>query len=134
MPSQQQTIEQARAKSAWEKVSAIVNETWASEYRALARSTAADILTNGLGQTLAFLRAKAKDKHEPPHWTLYKHLSDWIAKDHQGDNAWEENGLLEWLIQQDSEVYRQTTVEVMAYLNWLKRFAEATLPEREGGT
>ncbi|MCX7840110.1 MAG: type III-B CRISPR module-associated protein Cmr5, partial [Anaerolineae bacterium] len=69
MPSQQQTIEQERAKSAWEKVAPIVKEKWASEYRALARSTAADILTNGLGQTLAFLRAKAKDKHEPPHWT-----------------------------------------------------------------
>ncbi|MCX7839455.1 MAG: type III-B CRISPR module-associated protein Cmr5, partial [Anaerolineae bacterium] len=69
----------------------------------------------------------------PPHWTLYQHLSEWIGKDHQNDPQWNEDGLLEWLIQQDSETYRRTTVEVIAYLNWLKRFAEAILPEKEGG-
>jgi len=131
MPGQQQTIEQARAKSAWDKVAPLVNEPWAKEYRALVRSTAADILTNGLGQTLAFLRAKAKDKHTPPHWTLYQHLSEWITSKYVDDATFKPDGLLEWLIQQDSDVYRQTTVEVIAYLNWLKRFAEAILPEGE---
>ena len=131
MPSLQQTQEQERAKSAWEHVSKIsanmkddAGKKLAGEYRALVRSAATDILTNGLGQTLAFLLAKdkgEKGRKPTPHWALYTHISTWIP-DANSD-------LLKWLISQDSEVYRQTTVEVMAYLNWLKRFAEAELPE-----
>jgi CRISPR/Cas system CMR-associated protein Cmr5 small subunit len=32
-----------------------------------------------------------------------------------------------------SETYREATVEALAYLHWLRRFAEAVLPEPEEG-
>jgi CRISPR-associated protein Cmr5 len=127
MASLQQTEEQRRAKSAWACVRQVKNELGekrAGEYRALVRSAATDILTNGLGQTLAFLLAKDKNdkgKHTTPHWALYTHLSAWIPES--------KSDLLNWLTEQGSDVYRQTTVEVIAYLNWLKRFAEADLTE-----
>jgi CRISPR-associated protein Cmr5 len=122
MASVQQTQEQARVAEAWHQVrDQVKNQAWAGNYRALVRSAATDILTNGLGQTLAFLLAKAKGKKDNEHWQLYAHLSAWIKESN--------TDLLQYLVGKDSEVYRQTTVEVMAYLNWLKRFAEAELPE-----
>ena len=139
MASLQQTQEQRRAKAAWDCVHHEVKEKhdqkWAGEYRALVRSAATDVLTNGLGQTLAFLLSKAKGKHDTPHGALYTHLSNWIANPYPDDASakprFEQDKLLEWLIdpKQGSDVYRQITVEVIAYLNWLKRFAEAELPE-----
>jgi CRISPR-associated protein Cmr5 len=137
MASLIQTVEQQRAAEAWKRVHDEVKpKEWAGEYRALVRGAATDILTSGLGQTLAFLRAKDKGTHSSSHWTLYTHLSEWVGRPsaHGGERPFETNQLLEWLIdpKQGSDVYRQVTVEVMAYLNWLKRFAEAELPEPKG--
>lgn len=135
MASLQQTQEQERAAAAWKRISEQVKgTTWAGEYRTLVRSATTDILTNGLGQTLAFLLAKDKGaKGNPlnPHWALSTHLAGWIAnRDGRDANPKFSNvSLLKWLTGEGSDVYRQTTVEVIAYLNWLKRFAEAELPE-----
>ena len=59
--SQQRTLEQRRAASAWANVEDVHTHgtSYEKEYGQLARSAPADIQTNGLGQTLAFWRAKA---------------------------------------------------------------------------
>ena len=124
MPSMQQSEEQRRAKAAWDEIRKVKETGWAGEYRALVRSAATDILTNGLGQTLAFLLSKAKGRGDVPHAALYAHLSKWFPE--------AQSDLLKWLVEKPSDVYRQTTVEAIAYLNWLKRFAEAELPEPKG--
>jgi len=83
MASQQQTQEQERAAAAWQRVhDQVKGKEWAGKYRALVRSATTDILTNGLGQTLAFLLAKDKGAKGNPlkeHWALNLHLSSWIA-------------------------------------------------------
>ena len=125
-------------------------------YRALTRNMSALVVTAGLGQALAFLRAKSGNKSESKEQTwLYRHVSAWVLKrlhpDETARNSlvewllkrpgqsdrgqaeqvvWEY--LLEWLLDQSSDVYRRATTETLAYLNWLKRFAEAELPEPEG--
>jgi CRISPR-associated protein Cmr5 len=38
---------------------------------------------------------------------------------------------LEWILRQDSSTYRRATTESLAFLNWLKRFAEAELKIEE---
>ena len=94
MASQQQTQEQERAAAAWKRILEIYPPAQrqdekvrqrASEYRALVRGAAADILTNGLGQTLAFLLAKDKGdkgKKPTPHWALYTTPSVEIGRAH----------------------------------------------------
>jgi CRISPR-associated protein Cmr5 len=123
MSSPQQTIEQKRAKAAWDDVLAVKKEdSFKREYLALVRSAPADVLTNGLGQTLAFLKAKGKGEHK----ALSDHLSQWVCP----QMGWAQNDdLLRKLTEPDagSDVYRQATAEVLAYLVWLKRFAEAEL-------
>jgi CRISPR-associated protein Cmr5 len=122
MFSPQQTIEQKRARAAWDNVLAVKEQNYKGEYRSLVRSAPADVLTNGLGQTLAFLKAKGKGEHRD----LLKHLSQWVCP----QMGWaQDDDLLDKLTEPaaSSDVYRRATAETLAYLVWLKRFAEAEL-------
>lgn len=117
--SKRQTQEQKRAKQAWEDIhKGVKGKNFADEYKALASSAPADIQANGLGQTVAFWRAKGNAQHK----TLYRHLSNWVMQEmgEQGD-------LMRWITQTGSRRYRQATVEALAFLGWLKRFAQAEL-------
>ncbi len=117
--STRQTQEQKRAAQAWKDVrNDVKGKGFASEYKALAASAPADIQTNGLGQTLAFWLSKGKGEHK----TLYGHVSTWVVQ-RMGASG----DLLRWITQTDSTRYRRATVEALAFLGWLKRFAQAEL-------
>lgn len=128
--SRQQTLEQQRAQAAW----GFVQEAKGTlgdkqkEYGQLARSAPADIQSNGLGQTLAFLRSKGFDKGGPKsgdqHALLFQHISSWTMQ----RMGLKESNLLQWIIDKaTSQEYRRAANESMALLIWLKRFAEAEL-------
>jgi len=118
--SRQRSLEQERAKAAWEKVSAKRQKTdQAEKYGQLAKGAAADIQSNGLGQTLAFWRAKGEAHHE----ALLKDVSEWVKGQLKFD---QKLTLLDWIIQKaTTDEYRRATAEAMAFLAWVKRFAEA---------
>jgi CRISPR-associated protein Cmr5 len=128
--SRQRLLEQERAKAAWDCVQQVKREKVAAEYRSLARSAPADIQANGLGQTLAFWRAKGyengRPKQESAHRALLEHVSRWLAS----QLKWSDGGdALAWITQRaTTPQYRVATVEAIAFLNWVKRFAEAELP------
>lgn len=113
--SQQQTLQQLRAAQAWKHVESVGSDNQ-KDYTSLVRSLPALIQSDGLATTLAFLRAKGKVHHN----LVYDHLSAWILPhlNAKGD-------FIEWLINTHSFNYRQATTETLAYLAWLKRFAEA---------
>lgn len=122
--SRQQSLEQKRAAAAWERVVYVRDhgQSYAKKYGQLAKSAPADIQANGLGQTLAFWRAKPKEEHSQ---ALFKDVSDWVKKQ-MGLST--QKTLLEWIIQDArTDEYRRATAEAIAFLNWLKRFAEAEL-------
>lgn len=122
--SRQQSLEQKRAAEAWERVVYVRDhgQSFAKKYGQLAKSAPADIQANGLGQTLAFWRAKPKEEHSQ---ALFKDVSDWVKKQ-MGLPA--QKTLLEWIMQDArTDEYRRATAEAIAFLNWLKRFAEAEL-------
>lgn len=123
MSSQQRTVEQQRAAQAWNYVTNLPGRYDANKYGTLARKLPSSIQANGLGQTLAFLLAKAKGKDDE-HQAIYNHLSAWVMlKLGQKDDA--QYKLLEWIITQPSSTYRRAATEAMAFAHWLKRFAEA---------
>jgi CRISPR-associated protein Cmr5 len=132
MPSRQQTLDQRRAKRAWEDVqeAKVRSSDFKKKYGGLARRVPMLVLTNGLGQTLAFLQSKRKKAQNGEHTLLYRQLSVWTMGEIAVDS--EEKDLLSWILQTDSAAYRRATVEALAYLGWLKRFAEAELPTDEG--
>lgn len=112
----QQTTEQQRAAQAWQDVSGI-SSAIAETYSTQARRLPSLIQVNGLGQTLAFFRSKPDNEAMQ---VLYTHLSVWVMSrmEQAGD-------LLSAFTRWPSDVYRQATVEALAYALWLRRFAEA---------
>ncbi|MCC7354485.1 MAG: type III-B CRISPR module-associated protein Cmr5 [Anaerolineae bacterium] len=121
--SRQRSLEQKRAAEAWSRVRQIQEhgKKYAKEYAQLAKSAPADIQTNGLGQTLAFWRAKGKDEHK----ALFHDVSGWVGN--QVSHG-QKSDLLEWIVNEAStDDYRRATAEAIAFLAWLKRFAEAEL-------
>ena len=146
--SLQKTLEQQRAQRAWKCVQEVLSqarnlkdaESFKKKYGSLARKVPMLVLTNGLGQTLAFLLSKAK-RHEPEnkrsveakaHDLLFTHLSNWVLEQVAPGTDTGHQDLLQWVLANDSVAYRRATTEALAFLNWLKRFAEAELPTEEG--
>ncbi len=119
------TREQQRAASAWnqvEKIESGETRTKKKEYGSLARGLPAMLQGNGLGQTLAFLRAKGEGNSQKPQSVLYQHLEEWLNA--KISNKPDED-FLKWLVHQNSDTYRRATTEALAYALWLRRFAEA---------
>jgi len=102
------------------------------EYRSYTRKIPQMILTNGLGQTLAFIYSK-KDKGNA-YDLIYKQLTDYLKSDSTTRINIPETAteLVEWVISLPSSEYRYVTEEILAFLRWLKRFAEGMI-EGEGG-
>ncbi|GAB4548614.1 MAG: hypothetical protein OHK0023_11980 [Anaerolineae bacterium] len=140
-PTTQQTLQQQRAKSAWEDTGQVkTNEQ--SEYKSLVRGFAAQIQRDGLGASLVFLKAKGKSHH----LQLEAHVNAWVLTqlDPKASNPKEfeailaknkkDKGadLLKWLLNKDSNTYRRAAAEAIAYLMWLKRFVEAWKDTKNG--
>jgi CRISPR-associated protein Cmr5 len=139
--SRQRSLERDRAKAAWDCIiqvkqcneQLIEKDRYDRGYGGLAKSAPADIHANGLGQTLAFWRAKGYERGQPKnnnaHAELLTHTSIWLRSQKilpDGRDA------VEWIAKDAlTNDYRRATSEAIAFLNWLKRFAEAELPKGE---
>jgi len=129
-----QTKEQQRAKAAWDHVQQVDKKSQdvKKKYRGLVLKLPVMILTNGLGQALAFLKSKGKGDANDPHEIVYSHLQAWLFREIRWADA-TQSTLIERIFNTTSETYRQATVEALSYLHWVCRFAEAVLPEPEEG-
>ena len=116
------TLEQRRAKHAWESVQGVkkLDKSKAKEYAGAAKKLPMRIMAAGLGSSLAFILAKAKDKK----FSLHEHLTDWVLvkRPLKGEVP---TDLLQSIIKGDSLFLRRATDETLSYLQWLNRFAEA---------
>lgn len=121
--SRQRSLEQERAKAAWNAVAKAKRQGIGKKYKSTAKDAPANIQQNGLGQTLAFWRAK----HENHQDVIYDSVSDWV----KSQIKWAGNeSLLDWIVSTaGTNEYRRATSEAMAFLGWVKRFAEAELED-----
>lgn len=128
----QPTLDQRRAKHAWEAVARMAeNKKNQAEYQRATKQLPVRILTAGLGHALAFLHAKAKGREA--NNALLQDLADWVLYkrknlEHSGAHS-APSALIEEITKRDSAFLRATTDEVLAYLQWLTRFAEAELKD-----
>ena len=121
------SLDQERAKHAWEAVISAKKEKDPKKYGGQAKKLPIRIIASGLGSALSFLEAK---KYAPK---LVADLSNWIVKQIPPAQGHSSN-LLQRIIQGDSDFLRRATDETMAYLQWLNRFAEAEgLTDEENG-
>lgn len=125
MATKRQTLEQKRAASAWADIEKVTNDTEQKKYGTLARKLPAMIQINGLGSTLAFLKAKGKNKADDGHTFIFNHLSGWVLSDSSLNEAQTYNDLMQLVQHAEMDVYRRATAEAIEYGIWLKRYVEA---------
>jgi CRISPR-associated protein Cmr5 len=134
----QQTLEQKRAAAAWKcikKIEDTQDKDLQKKYGTLAQKAPADIQTGGLGQTLAFWSAKSSVREDgsdsaekKAHRAILDDISKWLKN--EASINFGDGGILEWVVNNNTQIseYRRATAESIAFLVWLKRFAEAKLP------
>lgn len=143
-----QTIQQQRAKYALEQVNAAAKDkSIHSEYKSYASSLPAMIHMNGLGQAVAFFKAKSapdktlekKNVKERAYFSLYQTLSNWLCGKFEMDNrpiqpydkyrANQEADVLTGITKEDMHAYRLAQAESQALMDWVKKFAKAIMTE-----
>lgn len=121
-------LDRNRAMYAWENIQSVKSTKFPGKYGSLARKMPTLIQVNGLAQTLAYLKAKGKEndpKIRKEHFVqAFDHLSNWICNNRLNSGT---GDLLARVLVMDSQTYRYVTNEALAFLQWLKRFAEAEL-------
>ena len=121
----QVTLDQKRARHAWEAVCRAESkqghhkEQAPKKFGGQAKKLPVRIMASGLGQALAFLKAK---DYAPG---LLAELADWVARRIPCRPGARKDDLLDRVIKGDADFLRRATDEVLAYLVWLNRFAEA---------
>jgi CRISPR-associated protein Cmr5 len=152
------SLEQERAKFAFESVSQIKerdDKELEKKYRSHVRSASTQILTNGLGNVLAFYQSKFERKIETlkdienfvnsdnfnklkpearSYACIYYHLSKWLAGEGNIQIiVTKGNDTLHWIINNASSLeVLQATQETLALLKWMSRFGQAMLEEEKG--
>lgn len=121
--TERKTLGQQRALHAYAAVQEIMKDrSKAKEYQREAHKLPVRALTAGLGQSLAFLHAKAKDK-KPALKHLLDDLGGWVLGRLDGGGG----SLIQAIVEGDAVFLRRATDETLAYLEWLNRFLEAEL-------
>jgi len=115
-------------KKTFEKKLSEFYAKYGKEYRSNVKKIPMYIKTNGLGATFAFVKSKAKDGNA---WELiYKQIFEWLIKDDKKFIGLPDGkDLILKIISLNSPEYRAVTVEVLAFFNWLKRFADGLIEE-----
>ena len=125
-------LEQGRAAFAYQCAEAGSKLDKKKEYKSFIKKMPMLIKTNGLGAAVAFAFAKGNKGGNPdaknnPWALLYSQLEEWLKKDENQLLKFDSNKLAKKLTETDSAEYRAVTIEVLAFLNWLKRFADALI-------
>lgn len=131
------TVEQRRAKHAWNAVERVVKATddaetdkdkadakaSAKQFGGQAKRLPTQILAAGLGQALTFLLAK---KYAPEPLIA---IGDWVLNKPADPNSQskrpDKDALIKEIINGNSDFLRRATEETLAYLRWVVRFADA---------
>ncbi len=122
-------IAQRRAQFALNRVQ-VVPAGIRKEYARLVRRLPVMVLRNGLGQAIAFHVAQAKDQLDSAPGQIVRDLSEWLIRErdiYKGDPG-SLKALITAITDSDSIAYRRAQAEVLALLDWMKKFADAFLP------
>lgn len=127
MPSQIQSIGQRRAAHAWEQVkAAFADSKGFEEFADNAKKLPMRIRASGLGQSFAFLAAKQKAPG------LRKAIASWCRERGLVAEAGED-AIGEKFRACSAAELRLLTAEILAYLEWVVRFADARTKVRKDG-
>ncbi|WNS77426.1 type III-B CRISPR module-associated protein Cmr5 [Bacillus sp. DTU_2020_1000418_1_SI_GHA_SEK_038] len=119
-------IENGRAAYAFGEVKRIVESGNHNnkKYRSYVKKIPSLIQVNGLGQTLAFCFQKKKE-----YLAIYQQIHRWLKETHGEYFIDESKELVEVVVSLKSSEYRMLTMETIALLNWMRKFADGMINE-----
>lgn len=123
-------LEQGRAAFAYECAQIGSGIDKPKEYKSYVKKLPILVKTNGLGQTLAFYKSKAKDKKNNTYALIYKQIGEWLKQNGNIDLK-EGDDLVQIIIQLETPIYRAITIELIAFAKWLSRFADGLIEGEE---
>lgn len=125
----QALVEERRQKSGSSEKEQKNTKNFGAEYKSYAECLPASIVMNGLGQACAMLLAQAKGEaaEKDAHRLLYDQLQDWLCGASNAAIYPDHQDLVEAIVSHGQRHYIRAQVEALAYLNWLKKFAQAYL-------
>lgn len=142
-----ENIGKARMEAAFDDVNNITSKKTIKEFESYVNKVPAFIHTNGVGNTFAYLAGQAKEKTkkdgkiEKNTWAMVADtICNWLNNKHLGfneviknidNNGTKAKKLLFFVKELDDKQTRALTVELLAYLNWLRKFAKAKKIELE---
>jgi CRISPR-associated protein Cmr5 len=119
-----QTKQQQRAAFALDSLQKECGNTIRKETATFIVGTPTMILTNGIGQTMAFLLSKKGDKEKKTYDIIKKWLCK-TMKDVLGDAASDDIEFLRKFNGMSQKDYLKAQHEALRFLEWLKRYARA---------
>lgn len=128
-----QSLAQQRAHHALAAIADLARQPPAAygNYLGYVKALPANIRSLGLGQSLAFLLAKAEGDLSKPHGLLYASVTGWLCTRPIYTAATPQT-FMQSLIDDTQDKYLDAQIEAMAYLEWLKKFAVAQLKKPDG--
>ncbi|MEM3771549.1 MAG: type III-B CRISPR module-associated protein Cmr5 [Candidatus Micrarchaeia archaeon] len=135
------TLEQKRAEYAFNIVKEIKDKSYDSDFSTLIAKMPSYILTNGLGNTIAFLFSKGKEHH----LIVLAIIADWVLRINKLNRSEKIERLRDnWIFSSnirenfdeiidklvlnvDMRQYTFITNELLALFVWLKRFCEGII-------
>jgi len=121
---------QVRADFAYRKVIEATEDLSidSKKYKAYVKKLPMYIKANGLGATLAYIKANTtkESKDTKSYQLIYKQLSEWLRYECKELINVEED-LVKAVISTESPVYRTITNEVLEFLNWWRRFSDGLI-------
>jgi CRISPR-associated protein Cmr5 len=131
--SYQKHIERERARFAYECAERGKDLNKSKEYKAYIKKIPMLIKSNGLASALAFVKAKSTTETSKAGYAYYvinEQLTQWLKQEPKGilsDKLNNNVDLVKAVLELNSDEYRAVTNEVLAFLTWLKRFAEGLI-------
>ncbi|MGG3739069.1 type III-B CRISPR module-associated protein Cmr5 [Aeribacillus pallidus] len=121
MAAERVSIENGRASFAFESVKNAFqdNQVKFESYRSYVKKMPSLIQVNGLGQSLAFCYQKGKE-----YRVIYDQLHTWLKEKYSQYFKEHNKEFVEVVIGLKSADYRVLTMEVLALLNWMRKFAD----------
>ncbi|RMH42632.1 MAG: type III-B CRISPR module-associated protein Cmr5 [Gammaproteobacteria bacterium] len=123
-------LEQGRAAMAYRYAEEGARLSKKKEYKSYVKKMPMMIKVNGLGAAVAFAFSKGAKNGEPskdtPWGLIYHQLAEWVSTEKQLVSLGQKS-FANALTELDSAQYRAVTNEVLALLNWMRRFSEGLI-------
>lgn len=126
-------LQKQRVQWAWHAVDTAASRGKTEDYLTESRKLPARMLASGLGQSLAYLYSKRKDRNPTTakgRDLLYQHVSERVTAV-LGREAPGSEGAMPLVIELSAASYRRLSRELLLSAEWLKRFAEGRLKESD---